>query len=315
MTFEEFRSEWLGSDDRIKVNTSGSTGSPKEIFLYKEFLKESAKRTNTFFKITSKSRIHSCVSADYIGGKMMLVRAYEANCLFTSEKPSNQPLRDIPKTAVLDLVAMVPSQVAGLLESQQVLPEIKNIIIGGSAIHPDLKRKIVNSGLNAYETYGMTETASHIALRKITHEDEPFVLLPGIKIAADVDNSLIICFQNGYEVHTNDIVEILSEKEFYIKGRKDWIIISGGKKINPLTVESKLSHIISKPFIITGVADEKWGEKIILKIEGEAEEFDLEILKNQITEIVEPWEKPKEIIFTDSLPRTPNGKILRTTVE
>lgn len=311
MTFAEFLEEWRREDDFITVRTSGSTGTPKEIRLSKDFVKESALRTNTFFGIDETSRLHSCVSADFIGGKMMGVRAEIAKARLTFETPTNQPLKAIGEEEAIDLLAMVPSQMVYLLENRDFLPHIKNIIIGGSAIHPDLRRKIAASGLNAYETYGMTETASHIALRRVTLELMPFRTLDGIKVSTDQKGCLKIQFENGCEVQTNDLAEIINHRDFYITGRHDHIIISGGKKINPFELEERLCDIIGVPFYFKGIPDEKWGERLVLVIEGNGKDFDLHSLMDKFNSLLPHWQLPKEIEFVRSLPRTPNGKILR----
>ena len=308
MTFEEFLDEWNNGKDFIVAHTSGSTGSPKEILLSKDFVAQSAQRTNDFFRLTENSHLHSCVSPDFIGGKMMGVRALISGASLTWETPSNQPLAKLDPKYKIDLLAVVPSQMLYILDNRNSLPEIKNVIIGGSSIHPELRKKIAESGINAYETYGMTETASHIALRKVTREEPHFDLLPGIKISTDDEGCLIIGFENGYSVKTNDIAVLVSETQFHIRGRKDLIIISGGRKINPIEVERKISKLISVPYLITSVPDPKWGEKVILLIETAQ---DSPSLMDEIKKILQPWEIPKEIRLVTRLPRTPNGKLQR----
>lgn len=311
MTFDEFREEWYDNNKEITVNTSGSTGNPKKIGLSKDFMKESARRTNQFFGIKKNSRLHSCVSADYIGGKMMFVRAEEAMALLTWETPSNRPLQQLGPKDKIDLLAVVPSQMQAILKNHETLPQIKNIIIGGSAIHKDLKNKIAASDLNAYETYGMTETASHIALRKISQLEEPFKVLPGIKVEIDTENCLKIRFRNGIELQTKDLAEIISDEEFYIKGRKDNVIISGGKKINPFDLEEKIGQIIESSFYMVGVPDEKWGEKLVLMIEDPYLSLEEDVIKGKLKAVLENWQIPKEIYCVANFQRTPNGKIIR----
>lgn len=311
MTFEDFIEEWHNEQEFIKVQTSGSTGNPKIIELSKDFMVTSGQRTNSFFNINQKSRLHSCISPDFIGGKMMAVRADIANAKLTWEMPSNEPLKGLRADDVLDLVAVVPSQMIYILDNIEKMPKIKNIIIGGSPIHPDLKKKIAESGLNAYETYGMTETSSHIALRKISQMDYPFTTLNGIKVNLDSIGCLKILFENGLEIQTHDIAELISPISFYIKGRIDDIIITGGKKLNPNEIENKISHLINSPFCITGFPDKKWGEKVILLIEGYQDEWNLQELKENLKETLVSWEIPKEIYFIKEFSRTTNGKIKR----
>lgn len=314
MTFEEFISEWNDEKDFIKVYTSGSTGIPKEIKLYKNFVRSSAERTNSFFGLSKTSRFHSCVSPDYIGGKMMAVRASILDGKLTWETPSNIILSELGTDENIDLLAVVPSQMISLvekLENKESFPKIKNIIIGGSPIHPDLRKKIEESGLNAYESYGMTETASHIALRKVSQEEIPFKVFSGIKVSLNEQGCLNIKFPDGEEIRTKDLAELISEDEFFIKGRVDDVIISGGKKIHPLELEKKLSHIISGNYFFEGIPDVKWGEKLVLIIEGKESDFNQTDLRKRMETILEKWQLPKKILFRDKLARTPNGKIIR----
>lgn len=329
MTFEEFFSEWRDNRDYIMALSSGSTGNPKTIFLSKKFVIESALRTNNYFGINSNSKLHSCVSPDFIGGKMMAVRAEISGAKLTWEIPSNQPLKDVDSFNPIDLLAVVPSQMLYIIEHQNLLPEIRNIIIGGSSIHPHLKEKIVESGLRSYETYGMTETASHIALRKVSKENIPFHTLPGIEVSVDNESCLKIKFKDGSEFITNDIAEVISSTEFFIKGRRDYILITGGKKINPVEIEEKIVPYIDRPFCISGVPDEKWGEKLVLLIEDPElaernhdnkfidDSCKTKVSKNsadlikKLKSILKSWMVPKEIIYLPSLPRTSNGKIKR----
>ncbi|MCH5228945.1 MAG: AMP-binding protein [Muribaculaceae bacterium] len=311
MTFEDFIKEWNSGSEFIEAHTSGSTGEPKIILLEKKFVKESAQRTIRFFGINSGSHLHSCVAADFIGGKMMAVRAFISGSGFSYEIPSNSPLKGLDPEQNLDLVAVVPSQVLYILDNLKKLPEIRNLLIGGSPVHQDLRKKIVESGLSAYESYGMTETASHIALRKIDKIENPFRLLPGISISSDEENCLIIHFPHYKEIVTNDIVEIISENEFKILGRRDQMILSGGKKINPYDVEKRVDRIIPHPFVFIGIPDEKWSEKVVLLIEANNDIIEKNILMKKLSSILSKWEMPKEIIFLDKLPRTLNGKIKR----
>lgn len=311
MDYPRFLDIWRNLDSEIEVSTSGSTGTPKKIFLEKRMMRESAERTNNFFNISAASHLHSCISPDFIGGKMMAVRAELAGCGFSWENPSNRPLADLPKNRVLDLVAVVPSQMNFITDSLSRLPDIKNIIVGGAPIPSILRGKIHESGINAYETYGMTETASHIALRKITSDRIPFVTFENIGIEKSDSGTLVINLPGQPPVITTDLCEIVSEREFFIIGRKDNIIITGAKKVNPLDIEERIRQFIPQRFIVTAFPHNLWGERIVLIIEGR-DFFSSDSLMKQISEVLPAWQKPKEIIFVDKLPETSNGKLKRS---
>jgi len=319
MDYTDFLSEWLDtSRSYIEAHTSGSTGIPKCIRLDKDFVRDSARATNRFFHLGRGSRFHSCVSPDFIGGKMMAVRTLECDGRLTYETPSNITLSEVSPLETIDLLAVVPSQMLHILDnaenSPKSLPEIKNIIIGGSAIHPALRRRIAVSGLNAYETYGMTETSSHIALRHIDDiPDKGFSLIADASLSADSRGCLVIHYQSGYEVVTNDIVDFISPGEFKILGRADNVIVSGAKKINPEEVESRLSEIFEFKFAISSVPDSKWGEMSVIVVpEGESMPDNV-IDKSR--EILPGWMTPKKVIRISALPTTPNGKIDRMAMK
>ncbi len=320
MTFPEFLNEWRDEAGAIVAHTSGSTGTPKEIRLTKGMLRASAIRTNNFFSIDGGSRLHSCVSPDFIGGKMMAVRAELSGARLTWEKPTNHPLTEESRTSQpIDLLAVVPSQMISILDRIDSLPSINAIIIGGSSIHPDLRKRIAASGLNCYETYGMTETASHIALRKVTTKENLFEPLPGIAVSLDSRGCLVITLPVSENpgsplttVKTNDMAEIFEDrgKRFRILGRFDNVIITGGKKVNPEELEQRINRLIGKECLVTSEPDEKWGERLILTIETEAP-VDIPTVKALLKQNLATYEVPKSITTLPTLPRTPNGKLLR----
>ncbi|MDE6578264.1 MAG: AMP-binding protein, partial [Muribaculaceae bacterium] len=257
MTFEDFKEEWNNDSGVISARTSGSTGNPKLIELDKAFVKESAVRTINFFGLNSSSRLHSCVGADFIGGKMMAGRSFVTDCHFTWETPSNRPLERMSGNDKLTLIALVPSQMIHILENLDRMPEIDYFLIGGSSIPRKLREAISEAGLQAWESYGMTETASHIALRKIEKDEGWFEALPGITLASDERGCLVIKFENGIKVTTNDNVIFKDSRHFRITGRADNVIITGGKKVNPEEIENKLEDLFHGDILLTGRDDDK----------------------------------------------------------
>lgn len=331
MTGEEFLQEWRSENEDITVFTSGSTGVPKRISLPKSFVAASARRSIDFFGLRPGDRIHTCVAFDYIGGKMTAVRSELADCLLTAEKPSNRPsLRGVavrseqrdPFSLPIKMVSAVPSQMPWLLEHLGVLPPVKKWLIGGSAIPMPIRKAIVESGIEAWESYGMTETASHVALRCVTADaTAPFVLLPGIEAAADTRGCLVLRVPDTdgavTEIVTNDLVaESTSGSSFTLLGRADDTINSGGKKFHPALGEARVQPLFPYPFIFTAREDEKWGEHIVMLIEtSETDQNRLDEIKAEAGEAtakaLEHWQQPKEILTVPALPRTPSDKLRR----
>lgn len=305
---------WKHGEPFLHAHTSGSTGRPKDIFIPRRVVTDSAHRTNAFFGITGDSRLHSCVSAEFIGGKMVIIRALEAGCRYTSETPSNRPLASIAPAEHIALLSVVPSMMWHILQmnERQLLPAIDNILIGGAPILPALRKAIAESGLRCYESYGMTETASHIAVREVTAEEGLFRAFPGIGISLDCRGCLVIKLDGMEEIITNDIAEISDGNRFRIIGRADNVIISGGKKIFPEDVERRISHLINSPFLVTWRPNDKWGQETVLLIEGdEMPEQSVCSLLAEMRKLLPAHELPHAVLFTSSLPGTPNGKIRR----
>ncbi len=319
MTQKEFEKIWNNDSDYVECQTSGSTGEPKKIRLSKDFMRKSAQRTNEFFKISNASRLHTCLDFDYIASKMMTVRADLVGCRLSSEKPSSKPLGDIAKDEVIDLLSVVPAQMEWILDVSESWSGIKHILVGGSAIPLMMKRRIALSGFDVWETYGMTETASHIALRKVDESDAPFVTLEGITVSVNDEECLVVKMPDDTVLVTNDIAVVESPKEFKILGRADNCVISGGIKIMPEELERRLGPFIAFDYCLASVPDKKWGEKLVIVVEYAEEQLDEDLVKDAVGVRLRQYRKildlgvksPKEVVCVGSLPRTANGKIDR----
>ena len=295
----KFLLEWLNTESFVLVHTSGSTGKPKKIVLQKTAMMASAKATGTFFNLQPKNSALLCLSADYIAGKMMLVRAITLGLHLDAVEPNSNPLEN-KKYA---FVAMVPMQVANSLEQLHL---IKTLLIGGTKVSYQLAESILKTNCQAFESYGMTETISHIAIKQIGEKE--FTVLPNVSISLDERNCLVIeaLELSKDKIITNDIVEILNESQFILKGRIDNVINSGGVKIFPEEVEEKLADYISERYFIASRLDEKFGEKLILVVE--AKPFEIE---NNIFLGLTKYQIPKEIIFVEKFVETETNKINR----
>lgn len=295
----KFLLEWLNTESFVLVQTSGSTGKPKQIVIQKAAMMASAKATGLFFNLQPKKTALLCLSADYIAGKMMLVRAITLGLHLDTTEPNANPLQD----KKYDFVAMVPMQVANSLEKLHL---VETLLIGGTKVSYQLAERILKTSCHAFESYGMTETISHIAIKRIGAKE--FTVLPKVSISIDERNCLVIeaLELSPEKIITNDIVEILNEAQFILKGRIDNVINSGGVKIFPEEIEEKLAKFISARFFITSLPDEKLGEKVILVVEGNSFEID-----NAIFSEVSKYQIPKEIVFIDKFVETETNKINR----
>ncbi|TLX71990.1 hypothetical protein E9993_19475 [Labilibacter sediminis] len=305
----QFVEEWLSPLDYIVAQTSGSTGEPKKIKLKKEHMIASAKKTIRYFNLQPDQTALLCLSANYIAGKMMIVRAFVGGFDLKLVEPGGYPLRDI--TTQIDFAAMVPLQVSNSIQEVEAWRTVKTVIIGGGAVSDELKSSLVDLDTGFYETYGMTETVSHVAVRKIG-EDDRFKPMPNVSFDVDERNCLVIQAPDisSTPVVTNDIVDVDACGHLLLQGRYDNVINSGGVKISPEQVERKLSKCIEAFFVISSVQDDKLGEMLVLVVE---EGVDLSQVKKQIKDIqsLNKYEKPKRILQVKNIPLTPTSKIMR----
>ena len=330
MTLEDFLSEWNNGSDRVLVHTSGSTGKPKPMMVEKKRMLNSARITCDFLGLKPGDSALLCMSLDYIAGKMVVVRSIERHLHLISVSPSGHPLKDVNKE--ITFAAMVPMQVYNTLqvsEERERLSRIRHLIIGGGAIDAVLEQELQSlpGDIAIWSTYGMTETLSHIALRRI-NGDEPsewYQPFDSVHISQTEEGCLVIdapqvCAET---LVTNDIVEIepyiynkVEKLRFRIKGRKDNVICSGGIKIQIEEVETLLKPHLEKPFMLAKKKDGKFGEIAVLLSEDEdikRVEATVRRLLSDESEKSSDHKKykywiPKEFRYVEHLPLTETGK-------
>ena len=312
-----FLQEWYDPKDYVIGHTSGSTGTPKEIRLLKKDMLASAHLTNEFFNIRSSSNLLLCLSPDYIAGKMMIVRTILSGANLITVKPSSSPLQNI--TEDIDFAALVPMQVVTSLSSPETarkLAHIKQIIIGGAAVSPMLEQQLQQIPTACYGTYGMTETVSHIALRQINggKKSPCYFALGNVTFEKDKRECLIIHAPHLQQQTfvTNDIVQLADSTHFEWLGRHDNVINSGGIKLFPEKIESRIASLIPQRFFITSEQDSRLGEKAVLVIESASRSAtECQKLFSQLRLYLPPYEIPKDIYFQEHFNETYSGKIVR----
>lgn len=317
MTLEEFLNEWHNESDKVLVHTSGSTGSPKPILAEKRRMEASARITCKFLGLKAGDTALLCMPLDYIAGKMMVVRAEVCRLRLISVPPSGHPLANLECAPTF--AAMVPMQVYNSLSvpaERRLLNKIQHLIIGGGAIDNALEKELRTIEANVWSTYGMTETLSHIALRRVNGPEasEWYTPFDNVTVSLSDEGCLII---NAPEVcsnvlTTNDIAEINEDgRKFRIIGRKDNVICSGGIKIQAEEVERKLAPHINTPFIITKRKDPKYGETVVMLIESDEISMTEEICRN----ILPKYWQPHIILSVNHIPMTQTGKPARKEAE
>lgn len=313
MTLDEFYAEWNNGSDKILVHTSGSTGTPKPMMVEKRRMEASATITCDFLNLKAGDTALLCMPLDYIAGKMVVVRSIVRNLKLISIKPSGHPLQGLTEAPVF--AAMIPMQVYNSLnvpEEKELLMQIKHLIIGGGAVDEKMENELKDFPNAVWSTYGMTETLSHIALRRLNGKEASCWYTPFDTVDVSVNNEgcLVIDAPRVAETRivTNDIAEIAKDgRHFRILGRKDNVIDSGGIKIQIEEVEAALRKHLAVPYMITKKNDHKFGEIVVMLVES----TDTDNVRKICEACLPKYWQPKLYASVEQIPLTQTGKPAR----
>ena len=308
-----FLLEWFESDNDIECRTSGSTGKPKIIKHTRAALTSSAEDTLKFFCLARKSKIILALPTEFIAGKMMVIRAITGNHDLIAVSSNLETLWD----SNADFVALTPHQLSKIKKKStpKSFPSVKTILLGGSPVSDDLL-SIIPSDINVYEGYGMTETITHVALRKRVAGilPKPYKALPGVRFKKTDDNRLVISAEkrNVTDLVTDDIIDLQDSESFDWLSRASNIINSGGIKFIPEELERKLRTVINHDLLIYSVDDRQLGEKIMLQLEccDDHGEESNDVIYKRIRSVLIGKEVPKDIVWGPIL-RDQAGKAIR----
>jgi len=310
---EQFLATWKDGNPRLLVHTSGSTGKPKPIWVEKERMEASARMTLRFLGLKPGDTALLCMSLDYIAGMMMVVRAVVGQLHLVDVAPSGHPLTDNALAqGGIDFAAMVPLQVYNSMavpEELERLRSIRQLIIGGGSVDEAMAARLKDFPYGVWSTYGMTETLSHVAMRRLSGPmaSEWYEPLDGVVVAQNGEGCLVVeaprvCPQ---VLVTNDIVEMAPDgQRFKVLGRSDNVICSGGVKIQAEEVERRLQPFVAAPFMVAKKKDGKFGEIAVLVVEGE----EYKEMEDILAHVLPKYWIPKKTIFVKRLPRTATGK-------
>ncbi len=324
--------DWEEGVEEFHLRTSGSSGVPKEIVITRGQVLASIRQTRKKFSLGSEDLLFCCLNVDYIAGMLMIFRALEIGCDLLVTEPVGHPFEVLGNQEYLlrsnrmkNFFAFVPMQFQTLVNDErytELLNTAKGIIVGGAALDEVSVKKAKNLSAPVYLTYGMTETVTHIALRRINgfRASRYFRVLEGVEIRTDPQSRLSIraAVTRNEWVQTNDIVKLRNSREFILVGRADHVINSGGVKIQPEKIEEEIGKILMSGvrFFVWGIPDERLGQKLVLFLETRDKSVSEE-LKKRIPGIFSKFERPKEIFLLHQFENTPTGKIdkIKTTHE
>jgi O-succinylbenzoic acid--CoA ligase len=310
--FSDFLSSWSDQSSEFEIKTSGSTGPPKSISLTRSALRYSAEQTAIALKLDPDTRILCCIDTNRIGGFMMWVRAAHLGLAIETIEPVADPMEMLPEDHDFTFVSLVPYQLYQILknnESIEKLNRFKTVLLGGAPLSENVHIELSSMQPRFHQSYGMTETCSHVAIREVSDENEGYSAIGDVELKQDDDGCLIVSgtVTNSKELNTGDIVEIDAENRIHWKGRRDNVINSGGVKIIPEEIELELrvgnDELVLRNYFVTSLPDSILGEKLVLVVEGAKMDIPMAHLSK--------YNKPKEVYFLDNFVFTANSKLDR----
>lgn len=315
----EALTEWFNDKDYMELQTSGSTGTPKQIRILKETMIKSAEKTGDYFGLQQGTKALLGLPARYIAGKMMLIRTMVLGWDLYIKEPSAEPFEDV-HASHFDFVPMTPHQLDNAYNSsKEQLNETSKILLGGAPIHKALEKKIASLDAKIFIGYGMTETVTHVAVRKLSgkHYSRIYEAIKGVHFSVTKEGYLEIEADHLLDspIQTTDIVELISPTKFMWLGRGDHVINTGGIKVFPETIESKLAGIFEMNYFVGALEDQVLGQSVTLFLEA-PEDMNCDDIKKKINTLLPKYEKPKQIVCVPLFNYTPTGKINRAkTIE
>ena len=319
-SLQDFLFEWVSGAEKFLVHTSGSTGTPKPLYIQRTQMEASARATNGFLGLGAGTRSLIALPTEYIGGKMMCVRGLLGGHSMVLLEPSLHPL--LHYNEPFDFIALIPAQLQQTLSQGMGhrLEHCRAILIGGGAMSAEQIQVAESLQAPIYATYGMTETVSHIALRRIngTEKSPYFTAFEEVSLRVDERNCLAIqSAVTGNEwIQTNDVVRMLDSHRFEWLGRADFVINSGGLKLHPEQLEAELERLLAAQgmklhFFFYGVEDATWGQKLVLFVREEGIDEEQKQRLAQIAQQVEKKQQAKSIVYCKEWVMTPTGKVNR----
>lgn len=307
---------FLGPEDSLELQTSGSTGTPQLMLARKEHMLRSAGRTIAYLGLRPGDRALLCMPLKYIAARMMVVRALAADLDLIAVPPSRNPYLALDDTARPDFSAITPMQAvcaAADARSRARMFEVRHTIIGGGALPQELAAELQQAPGRFYASYGMTETLSHIALQPLNgpRRSSSLQLLEGIEAELSGEGALVIHAPDlgQAELHTRDLAVFDGPRSFRILGRLDNVINSGGIKLHIEDIERKLSSVLSGDFAVGWRSSPLYGQEAVLVLTT------AQRVSEEMLSVLERYERPKHIIRTEHIPRTPTDKPSRPAIQ
>ncbi|MDT0200660.1 AMP-binding protein [Nocardioides sp. AE5] len=314
---------WLHAEtepESLVVETSGSTGAPKQVLLSRAAMLASAHATHE--RLGGAGQWLLALPPAYVAGLQVIVRslAAEAEPVVVDDHPS---LADA--VAAMDAgrryASLVPTQLHRMSDGDlAALATLDAVLLGGGPIDPDLRRRAADRGITIVATYGSSETSGGCV-----YDGRP---LDGVRVEVDEDERIRIggpTLFDGYQHDPELTAQVLVDGWFLtsdigriddglvqVLGRLDDVVISGGTNIPATAVARRLGrHVAIDDVQVLGVDDEEWGQRVVAFVvpaAGLDGALTLDALRDWVaTEHPRTW-APRQLVVLDAIPLLENGK-------
>lgn len=302
---EPHSGEPVDDGDGAVVITSGSSGSPKAAVLTWDALVASARLTTEALRRDGDQVWLAAIPAVHIGGLAVILRGVLGGArLIFDTSITEGPLRGATH------VSLVRTQLQRFETAH-----FQCVLLGGGAPPKDV-------AANVTTTWGMTETGSGVIYDGIA--------LPGVDLAV-LDGELLVqspTLLRTYRDRSRPSVSHQGRDDWFptgdaasiddgvvtIHGRLEYVINSGGEKIWPEDLENLFVDIPGlQDVAVVGRPDQEWGQvATVLAVTNRDAAAVLDQCRAIAREHLGRWAQPKAIEIVSSIPRTPNGKVVRS---
>lgn len=311
------------------IFSSGSTGKAKAVAISGAALAHAAFSHKAHLNLKTASWLLQ-MPIFHIGGLSILSRAhFLGSDLAIPEPPVGlEDFSDWMSSGLIEGASIVPTFLHRLLEARsEYSPQLSCVLVGGAPCPESLLKKALEAGIPVRRTYGMTETSAQVATE--ISPNEGMRPLPGVSFALGPDGEISVHsptlalgrYEEGELIplaldagafFTGDI-GFISDGVLSLCGRKSELMISGGVNVYPAEIENVfIGDAAINDCAAFSVPDPEWGERILLAVVPASRgTFFPELLQEKLNLSLDRRKHPKQVIVTESIPRTISGKVLR----
>lgn len=322
----------------IMIPTGGSSGKIRFAIHTWETLTASVAGFQQYFQLQEINSF--CTLPLYhVSGIMQFMRSFTTNGKLIIQ-PFKQLETNSFKAPVSDFfISLVPTQLQRLLERSDTakwLSKFKAVLLGGAPAWQELLERARQYQINLALTYGMTETASGIAILKpedfLKGESNCGQILPHSKVSICNDvgeklkknevgniaiNSQSLAlgyypnlFENREDFRLDDLGFIDSKGYLNLVGRSSNKIITGGENVYPIEVEAAIRATnLVKDVCVVGASDRLWGQVVTAIYIKKEQSVSITRLQIAIANKLSKYKQPKQWIAVEQIPRNSQGKV------